>query len=196
MILLTAVAAGTLAGWGYARWKGIVWQPPTFKATGLVALGFLPQLLVFYLPQTRSLLPDEVASVSLVSSQLMLVLFALLNWRVSGMPVLTLGLACNLVVILANGGFMPLTVDAASRLVSQAVLNSLIIGERISSASKDILLPETRILLPWLADRFVPPQNMPYRFAFSLGDVFVAVGAFWMLIRSRSSAFMSDSGVA
>lgn len=196
MILLTAVAAGTLAGWGYARWKGIVWQPPTFKATGLVALGFLPQLLAFYLPQTRSLLPDEVASVSLVSSQLMLVLFALLNWRVSGMPVLMLGLACNLVVILANGGFMPLTVDAASRLVSQAVLNSLIIGERISSASKDILLPETRILLPWLADRFVPPQNMPYRFAFSLGDVFVAVGAFWMLIRSRSSAFMSDLGVA
>ena len=194
MILLSAVAAGTVAGWGFARWRGIAWQPPPFRATGLVALGFMPQFVAFYSPYTRTALTDELASASLICSQLMLLFFTFLNLRLPGMPLLMLGLGCNLAVILANGGFMPLTMDAASRLVNQAVLDSLIIGERISSASKDILLPETRIVLPWLADRFVPPQYMPYRFAFSLGDVFVAAGAFWMLVGERPALSVLDSG--
>ena len=194
MILLTAIAAGTLAGWGYARWKGLVWQPPTFRATGLVALGFLPQLAAFYLPFTRRLLTDELASFSLICSQLILLVFTILNRRLPGMPVLMLGLGCNLAVILVNGGFMPLTVDAASRLVDKAILDNLVIGERISSASKDILLPETRIVLPWLADRFVPPQSMPYRFAFSLGDILLAAGTFWMLLQGHPAILNWDSG--
>lgn len=182
MILLTAVVAGTLTGWGYARWNGRDWHPPVFRATWLVVLGFLPQMAAFYLPYTRRLLSDEVASISLVCSQMMLLVFALVNAQLPGMLLLAFGLGCNLAVIMANGGFMPLTLDAAANLVDPSVLNSLVIGERISSASKDILLPQSQILLSWLSDRFVPPPFMPYRFAFSLGDVFIAVGAFWMLI--------------
>ncbi len=83
---------------------------------------------------------------------------------------------------------MPLSIDTASRLVSQTVLDHLVLGERVSSASKDVLLSEASIRFPWLADRFVPPQSLPYRFAFSLGDVFIAAGAFWMLARDRRTA--------
>jgi len=185
VILLVSIAAGIVAGWGYARWRRTVWQPPVFRATWLVALGFLPQLMAFYLPYTRRSLPDELASLSLISSQLMLLVFTLANLRLPGMPLLMLGLACNLGVILANGGFMPLTINAAARLVDQATLDSLTIGERVSSASKDILLPEAQIRLPWLADRFISPPFLPYRFAFSLGDVLVAVGTFWLLFVGR-----------
>ena len=194
MILLTAVLAGTLTGLGYARLKGWTWHPPVFRGTWLVILGFMPQWIAFYFPYTRNLLPDQLAAACLVFSQLVLLAFVILNLRLPGMLLLALGFACNLAVIVANGGFMPLTVDAATRLVDPSVFNRLTIGERISSASKDILLPESQIALSWLADRFLPPQFIPYRFAFSLGDVCVAAGAFWLLVDRRSTISTTETG--
>jgi hypothetical protein len=185
VILLTSIAAGILTGWACARWQGRSWRPPLFQATWLVALGFLPQMFAFYLPLTRRLFPDWLASGSLVLSQITLLAFALLNWRLFGMPLLIFGLGCNLLVILVNGGFMPLPVETASRLVSASVLDSLEVGGRISSTSKDILLRESRILLPFLSDRFIPPTFFPYRFAFSLGDIFIGFGAFGLLLRGQ-----------
>lgn len=156
--------------------------------------GFLPQWIAFYLPATRKLLPDQLAAASLVLSQLILLVFVFMNLKLPGMPLLAIGFACNLAVIVANGGFMPLTVDAASRLVDPAIFNRLTIGERISSSSKDVLLPESQIALSWLADRFIPPPFIPYRFAFSLGDLCVAIGAFWLLVDKRSTVFTTDLG--
>lgn len=72
MILLSAVIAGTVTGWGYARWKGRTWHPPIFRSVWLVFLGFLPQLAAIYLPLTRRMLSDEFASAGLIVSQLFL----------------------------------------------------------------------------------------------------------------------------
>ena len=80
---------------------------------------------------------------------------------------------------------MPLPLGVAAKLTDSSTLSQLQIGERISSASKDILLPESEVILPWLADRFVPPSFVPYRFAFSLGDICIAAGAYWMLVRKQ-----------
>ena len=135
-----------------------------------------------------------MAATCLVFSQVLLLVFAWLNRSLPGMIVLTLGLGCNLAVILANGGFMPLPVEAATRLVSQEVLDGLVLGERISHTSKDILLPEASIRLPWLADRFISPSSLPYRFAFSAGDVFIAFGAFRLLVGGRIAGPILESG--
>ena len=194
MILLVAVVAGILTGWGYASWNGLTWHPPVFRYGWLVAIGFLPQWLAFYLPATRSYFPDKIAAACLACSQILLLIFVLLNIRTAGMPGLAFGLGCNLAVILANGGFMPMTWEAAANLASPSVLSSLELGARISSGSKDVLLQESQIILPWFADRFVPPDFMPYRFAFSLGDIFIAAGAFWLLVARKNFIPLSDLG--
>lgn len=181
MVLLSAVIAGAVTGWGYARWQGRTWHPPVFRSVWLVFLGFLPQLAAIYLPSTRRILSDDFASSGLIISQLLLLFFSLINIRIPGMAILALGLGLNLVVIVMNGGFMPLPLETAEKFVNPRVLSGLEIGERIDSSSKDVLLPESEIVLPWLADRFVSPKWLSYRFAFSAGDIFVAAGAFWML---------------
>jgi hypothetical protein len=186
VILLAAIVAGLLTSWGYARLRGWTWHSPLFQSVWLVMIGFLPQWFAFYLPWTRQSFSDAIASACLICSQILLLVFTLINVRVTGMPLLALGLVCNLAVILANGGFMPLTWDAAANLAHPSTLRSLELGGRISSSSKDILLTNAQIVLPWLADRFVPPHFMPYRFAFSLGDIGIAAGAFWLLIAGKN----------
>ncbi len=174
--------------------EGKSWRPPLFQAAWLVILGFLPQYLAFYLPFTRQLFPDWLASVSLVLSQTFLLAFTFVNRRLPGMILLLIGLGCNLAVIVANGGFMPLPVETAERLVSPTVLSHLDLGARLGSSSKDILLPEAKITLPWLADRFASPAFLSYRFAFSLGDVLVAAGAFLVLAQRQPAVPKSTLG--
>jgi hypothetical protein len=192
VILLTSVLAGTITGLGIARWKGQAWHPPTFHSLWLVYLGFFPQFIAFYLPATRRLMPDGLASLCLVFSQILLLVFAGKNLHLPGMSVLMVGLGCNLIVILSNGGFMPLASETAARLVDHNVMNGLTVGSRLGKASKDILMPESQILLPWLADRFVSPQlSSSYRAVFSLGDVFIAAGVFWMLVKRQTALSLS-----
>jgi len=185
LILLLSVVVGALTGWGLARWQGRIWQPPSFQYPALLVIGFLPQWLAFYFEPTRRLFSDEVASACLVLSQTLLLGFAGLNISLSGLPFLALGLALNLLVIVANGGFMPLVAESAARLLPQDILNLIGYGERISHASKDILMMESAIRFPWLADRFVSPDYFSYRFIFSLGDVWIAIGAFLLLAVGR-----------
>ena len=142
-------------------------------------MGFLPQFLAIYLGRTRVTIPDWFAALSIVTSQLILLIFAWLNRRLPGMSILIVGLVLNMAVIVVNGGFMPINPNTAERLVGAERMTSFEIGSRIGY--KDILLPATGTRLEWLADRFLPPVGFPYQVAFSLGDVFIAFGAFWIL---------------
>ncbi|MCE7861897.1 MAG: hypothetical protein DYG86_19215, partial [Chloroflexi bacterium CFX2] len=48
---------------------------------------------------------------------------------------------------------------------------------------KDILLEPQDTRFEILADRFLSPAWSTYQVAFSLGDVFLAAGVFWLLAR-------------
>jgi hypothetical protein len=180
MILGVSVLAGILFSVLCAKWYRKAWQPPVFRHVWLVVVFSLPQFLAFYLPATRDIFPNQLVAASLVISQLGLLAFCLLNWQATGMPLLALGLLLNLVVILANGGFMPISTETAAQLVPADVAARLPVGERLG-VTKDILLAPEAIVFPWLADRFVPPVWFLYRFAFSAGDVFIGLGAFILL---------------
>jgi hypothetical protein len=84
-----------------------------------------------------------------------------------------------------NGGFMPISPQTASHLVSEDLLQDAQSGSRFGT--KDILLRPEDTRFEWLTDRFLPPAWFPYQVAFSLGDVFIAFGAFWLLAKPGSS---------
>jgi hypothetical protein len=180
-LLLLAVPAGLLAGLLRAWFAGRRLQVPNLRLAWLVFVAFLPQYIAFSLPATRNALPDELAALALAGSQILLVLFAWSNRSQPGVWLLGAGLLLNLAVILANGGFMPISPETVARLLPDLPPETWQLGERVGTG-KDILLPVDRTRLPWLSDRFLLPDWVQYRVAFSLGDGLIAAGVFLLLL--------------
>lgn len=185
MILWLGLGAGLVTGLGWSKWHGHPYRSPALNHIWLVFIGFLPQLLVIYLGNNRITVPDGLAALSIVLSQLLLLVFAWLNRRLAGMPILIAGLILNLAVIVANGGFMPIDPNTAEQIIGKDRMASLELGSRIGY--KDILLPAAETRLEWLADRFLSPVWSSYQVAFSLGDILIALGAFRMLAYQKSN---------
>ena len=185
MILWLGLGAGLVTGLGLSRWHGQSYRSPTLNSLWLVFLGFLPQLFVIYFGNSYATIPDWLAALSIVTSQLLLLVFAWLNRHLPGMSILMAGLLLNMAVMAANGGFMPITPDTAERLVGAEKVASMELGSRFGY--KDILLAASETRLEWLSDRFLPPVWSPYQVAFSLGDVLIAIGAFAILAFQKSN---------
>jgi hypothetical protein len=177
LFFLPPLAAGLLTGLVWARRNHHPYQPPGLRHLWLAPLALLPQFIGLYLPR----IPDQLASAALLASQLLLLVFALLNRRIAGMNFLAAGLVCNLAVMAANGGFMPISPQAAALLAGEGALQDVPLGSRFGE--KDILLLPQDTRLEPLADRFLTPAWSAYRAAFSLGDALLAAGAFWMLAK-------------
>ena len=180
MVLLLAVVAGLVAGLARAWIGKRSYQAISLRSLWLVICGTLPQIIAFYLPGTRDFFQAPWAAVCLVSSQIILLAFILLNLRQPGMWIVGIGLASNLLVILANGGLMPISPETVLRLYPTASPQAFQPYLRLGW-SKDIILPEGSTRLAWLADRFVSPLLVNARYAFSIGDILIAAGVFWLL---------------
>lgn len=180
MILLYAVLAGLIAGWLRAWYHGSRLALPELHLLWLVPLAFAPQWLAFFWPPTRGWVTMQVAAVILVGSQVLLLLFAWANRRHRAFWWLGLGLLLNLLVIVLNGGLMPVSPETLSHLIANSNPEDWPVGQRFGT-SKDIILPEQETRLAWLSDRFLSPAWLPPPSAFSLGDVLIAIGAFWFL---------------
>lgn len=121
----------------------------------------------------------SVATVLWLVSYALLVLAAVLNRRITGVPVVALGMALNLAAILANRGTMPVRYEAMREAGRTAA---------VQANSTALSSPH----LPWLIDRWAAPDWIPLANVFSVGDVIITLGAFVVVLagmRVRLPAF-------
>jgi hypothetical protein len=180
MILVFAVFIGLAAGLVRAWANKTKFNATELHYPGLVILAFIPQLIAFVIPATRSSLPDTVVSVLFVFSQVFLLFFSILNIRTTGFWPLIVGLVLNVLVISLNGGWMPISPETVQKLFPNAPAGAWSIGSRLGTG-KDLVLPMEATKLWALSDRLTLPDWVHYGVAFSIGDVFMSLGAIWLL---------------
>ena len=181
MLLLLSIAMalvwGLVRGGQFAQFKTL-----NLQSVWLVLSAFMAQLVLIYTPVVREA-SNELRLVVLAGSYLLLALFVWRNHRLPGMWLVAAGLGANALVILANGGYMPVTYAALveagkAHLVSTSTPGALVFG------SKDMLLPLASTRFWFLSDILVVPPPFPLSGVMSVGDVLLAVGMFWLITRT------------
>jgi Family of unknown function (DUF5317) len=180
VILLIAVAAGLLAGLLRAGWGGRQVYLPSVRSAWLLVLAFPAQLLVFFIPATRQLIPANLAPIVLVATNTLLLFFTWVNRDKPGVWLLGLGLLLNLLVIVLNGGLMPISPETVARVASFTPSGGWPVGSHFGTG-KDIILPAASTRLWILSDQLLLPNWFPYQVTFSIGDILIAGGAFQVL---------------
>lgn len=180
MVLAFAVIAGLVAGLARAWFGKRSYRIVSVRLPGLVLFAFIPQFVSFYLARAGIRIPGEWAPVVLVSSQVLLLLFIWLNRKQPGFWLLGAGLLLNFLVIVLNGGLMPISPETVRKIYPNVPETAWSVGKRLGNG-KDIVLPVSATRMWFLSDRFLLPDWIHYPVAFSAGDVLIALGAFWLL---------------
>jgi hypothetical protein len=156
--VLVGLVIGLLSGGSTSRLGDLrfAWAP-------LIAVGMAIQVMLFSTPLGDALGP--AAPVVYISSNLAVLAAVWRNLAIPGLLLVLLGGASNLIAIVANGGYMPVSPDALAamgRLPREGYSNSRLV--------------EGVVLGP-LTDLFAMPTWVPAANVFSVGDVLIGVGA-------------------
>jgi Family of unknown function (DUF5317) len=151
-----------------------------FRHTWAVFLALVLQILIIsVIPRADPPVPAIVH----LASYVFIGFFVFMNRSITGLWILGVGWASNLIVIAANGGVMPTAASAASSARGAAA------GQFLNSKA----LHNPKLL--FLGDIFAMPRSWPLHNVFSIGDIVVVVGAFVLvhsLCGSRLSALWSS----
>ncbi len=139
---------------------------------GLVILGLGIQFIP--LPNGASGTDLLIRTAVLALSYSLLLTFALVNVRMPGMFLVVIGLACNMTVIVVNGG-MP----ASAQALIDSGQEDVVAYVREQGADKHHLLTDDD-RLTFLADVIAVPQ--PIGQAVSVGDILVYAGLTWLIV--------------
>jgi hypothetical protein len=157
------------------------------RSPELVFIAFALQIPMLRYPAGGVGRPFPPVSILFLLSCLLLLVFAWRNRHLAGTWMLGLGVTLNMLVMVGNGGFMPISPGTLARLSPGALPDQWQPGYH-RQQSKGITLSRPETLLWELSDIFVLPPPFPLPAAFSLGDVFITGGVFLLLQRAMGSS--------
>ena len=158
----------------------------------LAPVAFLMQAYLIFFPAERA--GDVLAprSLLLVASHVLLFVVIWKNRHLSGIKVIGLGLLLNFVVMIVNGGFMPITPETLVRIGYDGNTSQLETGY-IVGRTKNVVVEPGEATLWFLSDIMVMPRPFPIPTALSVGDLLIVMGVFFFL---RDAMFLHRARVS
>ncbi len=152
----------------------------------LAPLAFLMQAYLIFFPADRGGGLLSSRSLLLIFSYGLIFVVIWYNRQLRGVKLVGLGLLLNFLVIVLNGGFMPITPEALVQTGYDVNAPRLETGYLVAR-SKNIVMEPGDARLWFLSDIFVLPSSFPIPAAFSLGDILIAAGIFLFLCKPMLS---------
>ncbi len=170
VVPLAALLLGLLLGGRPERLLQLRW-----RWSGMALVIFAAQWLLIHLAGSA---PTLVLGALFLAAQAAIIGWLALNRALPGMKVILVGTLLNSLVMLANGGFMPISpanlaaigLDRLAPLLNQRLPNS-----------KDVLLLPDQIHLAWLGDCL--PLAWPTQHVYSPGDLLITGGLLILLLQ-------------
>jgi hypothetical protein len=155
----------------------------------LAPLAFLIQAYLIFFPAERAGGLLSARSLLLTASHILLFVVVWQNRHLSGVKLLGLGLVLNFLVMVVNGGFMPITPEALVQIGYDGNASQLETGY-IVGRTKNMVAEAGEARLWLLSDIMVIPRPFPIPSALSLGDVLIVLGLFLFL---REFMFLGEA---
>lgn len=170
MILLWALVIGLVIG--FLR-RGNLENLSRIKLNSvwLIFAALVVQVLIFPLGKNGPIVHSGTAVLHLLS-YVFLTAFFVLNRRRIGILIMGIGLLLNILVIAANGGYMPASAAALRHAGMEKTATALEQGLRHGNTV--LMNASTRLNI--LGDLFSVPATVPFATAFSIGDLLLALG--------------------
>ena len=150
------------------------------RGTGFLLAALVVQIALYLPPLRASALIAHAGGVLYVGSLGLVGLGALSNWGLGpAARVALLGLACNVLVIVVNGGYMPVSAAALRAVRGAQTVHEIAAGQLFTNVR--LVGASTRLIV--LSD--VIPVRLPggHGNVYSVGDVLLAAGVAALVYR-------------
>ncbi|MBM7573320.1 DUF5317 domain-containing protein [Aquibacillus albus] len=151
-----------------------------FKVSSLIIFCLLLQLFAVYAGDYFPII-DQTFTYMIILTYLLLIFASYLNRHLEGFKLFLLGLSLNAIVIIINGGRMPVSAKALETVGMSGDIQVL------SSGYKKHELVGDQTLLPFLAD--VIPLHFPFvlmSIVVSIGDIIMTIGICWFIYQGMT----------
>jgi len=187
MSLLSAILIGVALGAALGgRPRRLGQLPLRWNA---VVFGSLAIQLVLF---TGLSIPATAVTVLYLLSGGLVIVWLARNLAIPGIACVMLGGLSNFVAIAVNGGRMPVEPNLLAQVRGAAYVSALAAGRVTSNSS----LADSHTNLRWLTDQILIPPPWPLPTVLSVGDLVIALGVIWLIIRGMQPARREQVGSA